>query len=196
MSDLLSWFYAARDTKRVLDWMEANFPGAVVLERHDRNMRLQLGQMVVPGCPWRAGTAPAAQVVTTLAECFEKLDCAKKEVLLMLDDYGISQTSLEQIFNQFAAQQDEETGAVAGMAMAHQPAAPAAPVGVGDVVMPPAVLPGQPEIAAAMAVPVANLRDAGWAGAGPSETKDLTHMTSEQDLARVRSESLEGTAKP
>ena len=181
-------------------------------------MWLQLGQMVVPGCPWRAGTAPAAQVVTTLAECFEKLDCAKKEVrhclcfvfplsrwlrhclslqvLLMLDDYGISQTSLEQIFNQFAAQQDEETGAVAGMAMAHQPAAPAAPVGVGDVVMPPAVLPGQPEIAAAMAVPVANLRDAGWAGAGPSETKDLTHMTSEQDLARVRSESLEGTAKP
>jgi hypothetical protein len=30
-------------------------------------------------------------------------------------DCSLSQTSLEQIFNSFASQQDEETGAVAGM---------------------------------------------------------------------------------
>eukprot|EP01043_Picozoa_sp_COSAG02_P080958 COSAG02_NODE_19511_length_878_cov_1.585366_1_plen_48_part_10 len=32
-----------------------------------------------------------------------------------LDEYGLSQASLEQIFNQFAAQQEEETGGVRGM---------------------------------------------------------------------------------
>ena len=34
---------------------------------------------------------------------------------LNIEDYSISQTSLEQIFNQFAAQQEEETGSAAGI---------------------------------------------------------------------------------
>jgi len=39
---------------------------------------------------------------------------AHKAALSILD-YSISQTSLEQIFNQFAAQQEEEKGAAAGI---------------------------------------------------------------------------------
>jgi ATP-binding cassette, subfamily A (ABC1), member 3 len=34
---------------------------------------------------------------------------------LSIQEYSIAQTSLEQIFNQFAAQQEEETGSAAGI---------------------------------------------------------------------------------
>ena len=34
---------------------------------------------------------------------------------LSIQDYSIAQTSLEQIFNQFAAQQEEEKGLAAGL---------------------------------------------------------------------------------
>ena len=36
---------------------------------------------------------------------------------LSIQEYSIAQTSLEQIFNQFAAQQDEERGPAAGLAV-------------------------------------------------------------------------------
>lgn len=52
--------------------------------------------------------------VLTLIAIFGAIEDQKK--ILELDGYSVSQTSLEQIFNQFAAQQEEETGAVAGMA--------------------------------------------------------------------------------
>jgi ATP-binding cassette, subfamily A (ABC1), member 3 len=35
--------------------------------------------------------------------------------LLKIQEYSIAQTSLEQIFNQFAAQQEEERGPAAGL---------------------------------------------------------------------------------
>lgn len=38
-----------------------------------------------------------------------------KKIDLALDGYSVAQTSLEQIFNQFAAQQEEEMGIVAGV---------------------------------------------------------------------------------
>jgi ATP-binding cassette, subfamily A (ABC1), member 3 len=37
------------------------------------------------------------------------------KVRLSIQEYSIAQTSLEQIFNQFAAQQDEEKGNAAGI---------------------------------------------------------------------------------
>ena len=46
-------------------------------------------------------------------EMFNEIESRKDA--LYLQGYSISQTSLEQIFNQFAAQQEEETGSVAGM---------------------------------------------------------------------------------
>ena len=48
-----------------------------------------------------------------LGQMFGKVEGAKNQ--LFIQDYSISQTSLEQIFNQFAAQQEEETGHAAGI---------------------------------------------------------------------------------
>jgi hypothetical protein len=48
-----------------------------------------------------------------LGQMFGLVEASKKE--LYIQDYSISQTSLEQIFNQFAAQQEEETGHAAGI---------------------------------------------------------------------------------
>ena len=48
-----------------------------------------------------------------LSSMFGKLTAAKAQ--LGLQEYSLSQTSLEQIFNKFASTQEEETGAVKGM---------------------------------------------------------------------------------
>ena len=48
-----------------------------------------------------------------LGQMFGKVEGAKNQ--LFIQDYSISQTSLEQIFNQFAAQQEEETGQAVGI---------------------------------------------------------------------------------
>lgn len=49
----------------------------------------------------------------SLSTMFGLLESGRNE--LNIEDYSISQTSLEQIFNQFAAQQKEETGSAAGI---------------------------------------------------------------------------------
>ena len=48
----------------------------------------------------------------------------------MIQDYSVSQTSLEQIFNFFAAQQEEETGFASGIISqkTQEPGAGSAPV--------------------------------------------------------------------
>ena len=78
------------------------FPGTIILERHGVTLRYRL---------------PAA---SALSDTFRVLEASKAE--LSLEEYGISQTSLEQIFNDFAAQQREETQAVRGMFAGRGPA--------------------------------------------------------------------------
>ena len=95
-------------------FINEHFSEPVLLERHDLAIRYRLSRE------------------TPLAEVFRTLEEAK--VSLGLEEYGVcqvrsahkptaarrlpahrvlaAQTSLEQIFNAFAAQQDEETGAV------------------------------------------------------------------------------------
>ena len=48
-----------------------------------------------------------------LGQMFGSIEARKQE--LFIQDYSISQTSLEQIFNQFASQQEEELGHAAGI---------------------------------------------------------------------------------
>eukprot|EP00434_Breviolum_minutum_P010201 symbB.v1.2.009002.t1/scaffold565.1/size187815/15 len=62
---------------------------------HEHNFRFRLPQ----SCP--------------LGEVFRVLEESRDE--LHLDEYGVSQASLEQIFNDFAALQEEETGPVQGL---------------------------------------------------------------------------------
>ena len=70
-----------------------------MLERHDRSFRYRLQMVAI-----------------TLADIFEKMEQeggVKSKVAF--EEYGLSQASLEQIFNFFAAQQDEESGPVRGV---------------------------------------------------------------------------------
>jgi hypothetical protein len=60
-----------------------------------------------------------------------------------IDDYAISQTSLEQIFNGFAGQQEEETNAVRGMVQQQPPPQQQQPPQQAELVPPtPAPAPG------------------------------------------------------
>merc|ERR1711994_212463 len=84
-----AWWLLQEHAEALVGFLRANFPGTTILERHDRTLRFRL---------------PAK---SALSDIFRLLQDAKAD--LSLEDYGISQTSLEQIFNDFAAQQREET---------------------------------------------------------------------------------------
>merc|ERR1711865_1074684 len=82
-----------------------------MLERHDRSFRFRV----------QATSDSGQGALMTVADVFEKVEIGVKSKV-KLEEYGLSQASLEQIFNQFAAMQEEETGAVRGMApQMHQP---------------------------------------------------------------------------
>jgi len=87
-----AWWLLQEHAEALVGFLRANFPGTIILERHDRTLRFRL---------------PAK---SALSDIFRLLQDAKAD--LSLEDYGISQTSLEQIFNDFAAQQREEAAPV------------------------------------------------------------------------------------
>eukprot|EP00931_Biecheleriopsis_adriatica_P003540 TRINITY_DN105341_c0_g1_i1.p1 TRINITY_DN105341_c0_g1~~TRINITY_DN105341_c0_g1_i1.p1 ORF type:complete len:884 (+),score=199.22 TRINITY_DN105341_c0_g1_i1:354-2654(+) len=76
-------------------FLEHHFTGTTLLERHERTFRFRL------------------PLACSLAEVFGVLEASHQS--LQLEEYGVSQTSLEQIFNDFAAMQQEETGPVQGL---------------------------------------------------------------------------------
>lgn len=88
------WLFEDR-ANRLSCFLEQHFPGTAQLERHEHNFRFRLPQR----CP--------------LGEVFRVLEESRNE--LHLDEYGVCQASLEQIFNDFAALQEEETGPVQGL---------------------------------------------------------------------------------
>jgi ATP-binding cassette subfamily A (ABC1) protein 3 len=75
------------------------FPGATVNERQGLTVKLRLPAGATRGKP--------------LADLFECLDGLKAR--FGMESATLSQTSLEQVFNSFAAQQEEEVGAVRGL---------------------------------------------------------------------------------
>jgi len=92
------WWLLEDRAGELANFLQRRFPGTDALERHDRTLRFRL---------------PAA---CSLAEVFRCLETSRAN--LSLEDYGISQTSLEQIFNEFASRQQEETGPVQGLFVA------------------------------------------------------------------------------
>lgn len=95
---LFEEWWALEDKADGLDrFMSAAFKGAVVVERHESQIRYRL---------------PGTEI--TLADVFEKIEGGKEE--LGVQEYSVSQTSLEQIFNGFASKQKEETGGAVGIA--------------------------------------------------------------------------------
>lgn len=89
------WWLVQDYVEALQSYLQDKFPGVHLLERHERSLRFSL---------------PSA---ASLANIFRNLEGAQGE--LCLEEYGVSQTSLEQIFNDFAANQQEETGQVRGL---------------------------------------------------------------------------------
>eukprot|EP00742_Colponemidia_sp_Colp-10_P006712 GILJ01007195.1.p2 GENE.GILJ01007195.1~~GILJ01007195.1.p2 ORF type:complete len:426 (+),score=82.94 GILJ01007195.1:1417-2694(+) len=90
------WWITEDLSGSVAVFVERFFPGAVCLEHHSSFSRFRL-----------------PQTTTNLAQVFAILNDHK--AALSISEYSLSQTTLEQIFNSFAAKQEEETGTVAGM---------------------------------------------------------------------------------
>lgn len=94
-SHFAEWWLLEDRAERLAAFLSKYFEGTITLERHERTIRYRLPE------------------ASSLAEVFEKMEGSKAE--LCLEEYGVSQTSLEQIFNDFAAKQHEETSAVRGL---------------------------------------------------------------------------------
>eukprot|EP01043_Picozoa_sp_COSAG02_P065347 COSAG02_NODE_9827_length_2099_cov_5.102500_2_plen_265_part_00 len=79
-----------------------------LLERHDRSFRFRIEMDKEEDRDARA--------TTTVASFFAVMEeQIKGSGTVAVEEYSLSQASLEQIFNQFAALQQEETGAVRGL---------------------------------------------------------------------------------
>ena len=94
--EFAAWWLLQSSSNRVDDFMHASFKGAALMERHDMHLRYS-----VP------------DVSKGVGFIFEAIEEKKNE--LGVAEYSCSQTSLEAIFNSFAAAQDEEQGAVRGI---------------------------------------------------------------------------------
>lgn len=96
--DFATWWAAEDSVEDVTAHVTAQaFPGSKRVERHGAKLRFQL--------PPQEGT--------TLGQLFGAMETAKQR--LPIKEYSLSQTSLEQVFNMFASQQEEERGAARGM---------------------------------------------------------------------------------
>jgi hypothetical protein len=76
--------------------LQTAFPGSSRIERHGSKLRFKLPNTGQP-----------------LGQLFRKVEQCKDE--LNVSEYSLSQTTVEEIFNQCAAQQDEEKGVARGM---------------------------------------------------------------------------------
>eukprot|EP00937_MAST-01D_sp_MAST-1D-sp2_P000217 g217.t1 len=102
---LASWFATEDRVRDVVAFMIEKFgPDSQLVERQESQLRFRL---------------PGADL--TLAEAFKTMESNKQR--LNIREYSLSQTTLEQIFNQFAAQQEEETGGARGIVGARTQAA-------------------------------------------------------------------------
>ena len=95
--DFCLWWLVQDLAAGLIQFIDGRFPGARLIERHDLQFRFNI--------PLARGEG--------LAQLFKTVEQAQQQ--LSISEYALSQTTLEQIFNQFAAQQEEETGTVRGL---------------------------------------------------------------------------------
>merc|ERR1712146_488892 len=91
----LNWWNLESCSEAFQSFMEKQFPGSVLLERHGSHLRFKVPQL---GC--------------SLADAFEILENCTKT--MGVAEYSASETTLEQIFVMFAKTQKEEQGEVRG----------------------------------------------------------------------------------
>ena len=113
LTSLSSWLLLEEKVDHFYGFLRENFGTFQLKERQISKVRVEIPVMKEDGVSRRS-----------LSSLFGLIEGNKEE--LGIREYSISQTSLEQIFNQFAAQQEEETGAAAGIVGTGRSAAPAA----------------------------------------------------------------------
>ncbi|CAN0297351.1 unnamed protein product [Ectocarpus sp. 4 AP-2014] len=94
--ELATWICMEKKCSKIITFMEKNFAGAMMREKQSAKMRFEF----------------PPQENRTLAQMFGFIE--NEQDALCIGEYSISQTSLEQVFNGFAAQQEEELGHAAG----------------------------------------------------------------------------------
>lgn len=96
-SELAEWWLVEDGMDALSAFVLHTFAGAVLVERHGLHARFKLPPV---------DSMPLSRMFSVFEE--------QKPILRILE-YALSQTSLEQIFNSFAALQEEETGKVRGV---------------------------------------------------------------------------------
>lgn len=94
---LLEWWLIEEASSLVHDAIVKRFPGALLTERHELSIRYSLPER-------------------SIADTFDFIERNKDG--LHIEEYAVSQVSLESIFNMFASQQDEERGVARGIQVA------------------------------------------------------------------------------
>mmetsp|Transcript_30098 Transcript_30098/g.30579 ORF Transcript_30098/g.30579 Transcript_30098/m.30579 type:complete len:1840 (-) Transcript_30098:237-5756(-) len=95
---LTSWVILEEAYDKICGFLQTNFSGYVLRERQTVRIRIEIPSVLPDGGCLKLSTI------------FGVMEKHKEE--LRIQDYSVGQTSLEQIFNQFASQQEEETGKV------------------------------------------------------------------------------------
>ena len=101
-----AWWILEETFDGICKFLQKEFGSYVVRERQLWKMRIEVSA-------YDTNKVNNENIRRKRGNMFGAIETNKK--ILRLQDYSISQTSLEQIFNQFAAQQEEETGHAAGI---------------------------------------------------------------------------------
>jgi len=96
-----AWVLGQERYVEVMSFMDQYFNGFIIRERQHSKVRFEVPKMAPDGGLRR------------LSDMFSLLESHKEA--LFIAEYSVSQTSLEQIFNYFASQQEEETGDAVGI---------------------------------------------------------------------------------
>eukprot|EP00624_Nannochloropsis_granulata_P007885 evm.model.NODE_9938_length_23979_cov_25.075108.3 len=102
LREFAAWCRLEERVENILSFVGQHYPDAVLRERQATKARFEI--------PSKDTTTGAPR---QLSEMFGLIE--EHKVRLYIEDYSVSQTSLEQIFNFFAGQQEEEKGAAAGI---------------------------------------------------------------------------------
>ncbi|POM63114.1 ABC transporters ABCA family [Phytophthora palmivora] len=97
-----SWWVSETHGEALQTFLQVKFPGSVLAEQQGEHFRFQVPKH-----------RPESDAVLRPAEIFRALEQTRTN--LNVDEYSLSETALEHIFNNMAAQQDEEKGVAHGM---------------------------------------------------------------------------------
>ena len=100
-NNLASWWILENACDGICSFMSKNFEGYIIRERQVAKIRVEIPKLAANGQDKK------------LSALFGLIETNRQE--LKVQEYSIAQTSLEQIFNYFASQQEEETGHASGL---------------------------------------------------------------------------------